>query len=570
MPNAIARGSIDALLARADAVAVRVAGANLLAFLTGLAIVAAWPTWSILFALAAYVLMVCWLIDWPKVFDEYSAAPTGLWVVPHAVFIISISILAVRHDAQLVLWLALVAMTLAAVSEGPIRLMAAKAYPALINYPGLSARAGGRLPSSAMFFVNSVVLGIIALSSTTDLSDGVALLAGGAALVFASTVLIDLAFVVRDRQRIESRLHRLLTDYQPAFAVHWHAAGGTDYQIGMWLPYLERLGEPFIVIVRTRTNLAEARQLTTAPIVLRRALEDLDDVVVPSLKIVFFVNNATKNCHMIPYRHLTHIQLNHGDSDKAPSFNPMFRMYDLDFVAGRAAIDRFADHGVPVPESMFAIVGRPQVENIGIAHGSIADVVSPVVLYAPTWSGFYDDTNYSSLLVGLEMIAALLKRGCTVVFRPHPYARRTPRFKKECERIIAALAADRAATGRAHIFGAEAESVMSVVDCFNAADMLLSDVSSVVADFLYSQKPFAMVSAAVPAEQFVDDVPMARAAYVVDGFGGKLTGFDDVLDEMLGADPLESVRRELKAYYLGDFPADGYADHFLREARKYL
>jgi hypothetical protein len=42
----------------------------------------------------------------------------------------------------------------------------------------------------------------------------------------------------------------------------------------------------------------------------------------------------------------------------------------------------------------------------------------------------------------------------------------------------------------------------------------------------------------------------------------------DVLDEMLGTDPLSSVRREMRTYYLGDFPSDRYVEAFLEEARR--
>ena len=37
-----------------------------------------------------------------------------------------------------------------------------------------------------------------------------------------------------------------------------------------------------------------------------------------------------------------------------------------------------------------------------------------------------------------------------------------------------------------------------------------------------------------------------------------------VFDNLLEDDPLEDVRREMKAYYLGDFAGTGYADTFVR------
>src|SRR5699024_10281902 len=144
---------------------------------------------------------------------------------------------------------------------------------------------------------------------------------------------------------------------------------------------------------------------------------DLDNVIVPSLRTAFYVNSAARNEDILSYTQLTHVQLNHGESDKGPSFSPVFRSYDKDFVAGQAAIDRFAANGVAMPESMFSIVGRPQVEDVQIADKPIEQVPGPTVLYAPTWAGFNADANYSSLQVGHHIISSLLARGCTVIFR---------------------------------------------------------------------------------------------------------------------------------------------------------
>ena len=43
-----------------------------------------------------------------------------------------------------------------------------------------------------------------------------------------------------------------------------------------------------------------------------------------------------------------------------------------------------------------------------------------------------------------------------------------------------------------------------------------------------------------------------------------------VLQQLLADDPAWSLRRQLKTYYLGDFPAEGYADGFLAAAQKYV
>ncbi|MFU8874712.1 CDP-glycerol glycerophosphotransferase family protein [Micromonospora sp. SL4-19] len=459
---------------------------------------------------------------------------------------------------------------LAVFSEPLLASVSDAVYPVSANLPGSGSRRDGRPDTSRVALVNGAAVLVALLCAFTNVSGVIALAVATAALGLALFTGLEALRRVRARRSSEAKLHAALTAYEPVFLVHWNAPVGTAYQLGMWLPYLERLGKKFFVLVRSQANFDEAVGLTNAPVVLRLGLQQLDDVIAPSLRAAFYVNTATMNNHVVRYTHLAHIQLNHGDSDKVPSHNPVFRVYDKNFVAGQAAIDRFAANGVSMPAKMFTIVGRPQVEKVAIAAGPIASITNPRVLYAPTWAGFYADSNYSSLIVGYDIIKALLARGCSVVFRPHPYSHRSPELSRECERIRTLLADDRRANGRPHVFGAEAEVEMTVADCFNASDAMVSDVSSVVADYLYSEKPFVMVAVSVPAAQFPEAFPLARAGYVIDAYGGRLQGLDDALDDLLGRDPLAATRHDLKKYYLGDIPADRYAQRFLDEASRYL
>src|SRR5690606_11017816 len=129
------------------------------------------------------------------------------------------------------------------------------------------------------------------------------------------------------------------------------------------------------------------------------------------------------------------------------------------------------------------------------------------------------------------------------------------------------LAADAQRTGRQHVYGPAATTEMSIVDCFNRADVLISDVSSVVSDFLFSEKPFAITDMVDEREQFVETFPLAHAAYVL---RRDLSNLDDVLDQLLKTDPLEQTRKEARAYYLGDFPVENYVDAFIEGANRYL
>ena len=147
------------------------------------------------------------------------------------------------------------------------------------------------------------------------------------------------------------------------------------------------------------------------------------------------------------------------------------------------------------------------------------------------------ETLLYSLPQGEQIVRALLARGLTVIFRPHPFSHEFPEDAGVVRRLEALLAADAAASGRAHLFGPAAETERSIVECINASDAMISDVSSVVSDYLFSGKPFALIAVPSPPDQFVRDFPVAAGSYVVDA---QLTNLDAVLDLMLGADPQSS------------------------------
>ncbi|MET9815486.1 hypothetical protein [Streptomyces sp. NPDC006355] len=88
-------------------------------------------------------------------------------------------------------------------------------------------------------------------------------------------------------------------------------------------------------------------------------------------------------------------------------------------------------------------------------------------------------------------------------------------------------------------------------DCFNVSDAMVSDISSVVSDFIASGKPYAVTdSAEVGAEEFKRNNTAVRAAVI-------LTNSANELGELLSAvrdpaaDPLAEDRKELKQYLLG-------------------
>ncbi|MFI0896885.1 hypothetical protein [Streptomyces sp. NPDC020983] len=103
-------------------------------------------------------------------------------------------------------------------------------------------------------------------------------------------------------------------------------------------------------------------------------------------------------------------------------------------------------------------------------------------------------------------------------------------------------------------------------DCFNQSDAMVSDISSVVSDFVATGKPYAITdSAGLGEQEFKRQNTAARAALILDNSAARV-------GELVAAvvrpeqDPLAEARREIREYLLGpDEPAS--IERFGRAAR---
>lgn len=88
-------------------------------------------------------------------------------------------------------------------------------------------------------------------------------------------------------------------------------------------------------------------------------------------------------------------------------------------------------------------------------------------------------------------------------------------------------------------------------DCFNVSDAMVSDISSVVSDFIASGKPYAVTdSAELGVEEFKRQNTAVRAATILSNSAAELGGLLDAVRDPAG-DPLAEDRGELKRYLLG-------------------
>ncbi|MGW0186596.1 hypothetical protein ACWDV7_12670 [Streptomyces sp. NPDC003362] len=88
-------------------------------------------------------------------------------------------------------------------------------------------------------------------------------------------------------------------------------------------------------------------------------------------------------------------------------------------------------------------------------------------------------------------------------------------------------------------------------DCFNVSDAMVSDISSVVSDFIASGKPYAVTdSGELGVEEFKRQNTAVRAAVILSNSAAELGELLDAVRDP-AADPLAQDRAELKEYLLG-------------------
>jgi hypothetical protein len=492
----------------------------------------------------------------------------GLYVGARLMLLVAVAgaMLARRPDDRGWIWLGTGLALLAVLAESSLRTTLTKTSPLAVHLPGVPVVPDGPFPTATLPVATVAAAALGLLLALPAAPGWCYTVVGAVALLIASTLWLHAGRSNLIARRAATNVRPALEAYQPAFAVYYAAVAGARYQLGMWLPYLERLGVPFIVITRSAETLPVIAKLTSAPVICPQRSSDkasLDHLVVPSLKAAFYVQGSSLNAFFQRFTQLTHVWLNHGDSDKRANFSARHATFDKLFVSGQQGVERYAAHGVKVPPERFAIVGRPQIERIQVVDAPPPPGAPRTVLYAPTWRGGRPATNYSSLFLGDKIVAALLERGATVIFRPHPLSYNEPTDAGVISAIQSRLATDRAATGRAHIWGPGAETERDIPDCINAVDALVTDVSSVASDFLASGKPIAMVAIQSSGDAFTAEFAMARVSYVIEK---DLSTLGTALDHLLGEDILREKRLAYRHHCLGDHLGPGAAEEFLRVA----
>jgi len=312
--------------------------------------------------------------------------------------------------------------------------------------------------------------------------------------------------ILRSRKARSTLARRLPSVPQPDDAsvqivVYFADTRVNMYQIRQWYAPLAELAKtrPVAIIARSPGTMLTLLDESPVPVVYLRKVVDLERFIhSQDIKIVFYVNQNTKNFQMFRYGRMWHVFINHGESDKMYMTTNQFKAYDYSFVAGDAARERLARKLWDFDVDRKAIpIGRPQADHFAGALPYPADDRT-VVLYAPTWEGDRDSAAYGSIAThGVGLVTALLASvDHRVVYRPHPRSGVVdPAYGAANRAIIAAIAAANAADPTAHhVFDEGNELGWQLA----GADVAITDVSAMVYDRLATGRPLIVTRPVSP------------------------------------------------------------------------
>ena len=310
------------------------------------------------------------------------------------------------------------------------------------------------------------------------------------------------------------RAHPLPADGSIKIAVYFADSSVNLYQLRQWYAPLVELSStwPVAIISRSPGAVLDLWDESPLPAYYLRTVADLEAFVASQdIRIVFYVNQNTRNFQMFRYGRMWHVFINHGESDKMYMTTNQFKAYDYSLVAGDAAIERLRHKlwNFDFAKRVIAI-GRPQADHLAGDLPYTPDDRT-VVLYAPTWEGDRASAAYGSIAShGVALVTALLETGHhRLMYRPHPRSGVVDRDYAAANRaIIAAIGRANAADPIAqHVFDDSPQLGWQLA----AADVAITDISAMVYDRLATGKPL-IVTRPVAPEAEIDESGYLGAA----------------------------------------------------------
>jgi hypothetical protein len=135
------------------------------------------------------------------------------------------------------------------------------------NLPGAPFQANKIFTPSNLYAALTVVVALIGITVAIVAKPWAVEVVAGI-VVIAQLAVIGQAVLRLLREHLAPKILReALAHYQPEFLLYFSAPDNTEYHVAMWLPYLERLGRPFMIVLREEPAFKTVAAMTKSPVV---------------------------------------------------------------------------------------------------------------------------------------------------------------------------------------------------------------------------------------------------------------------------------------------------------------
>lgn len=267
--------------------------------------------------------------------------------------------------------------------------------------------------------------------------------------------------------------------FDPEAMICWSGTLAAPH-LRVWQAYLKASRHRLALLcTRNKGRSQAARNLGAVPIyeVVRGFPPKVFLPRAGSLGALLYPTNTLPNVNYIRrFPDLMHVHIGHGDSDKHTSASRVNLSYDYVMLANQNAMDRYRRNGVEIEPNRFVAIGGNVIPGVEprTSGGTLANV-----LYAPTFEGKMPSGNLSSVERAHGALMSFAAATPELLHcRLHPaLGSRDPRFSELGDALVQLQGTPRK---------------MSKADAFNWSDLIVSDLSGVQAEYLFTGKPIVV------------------------------------------------------------------------------
>lgn len=265
------------------------------------------------------------------------------------------------------------------------------------------------------------------------------------------------------------------------------------YQLSYAKSIYDKLGGEFIApsfrkLLKFKWNLSkginrEGEQHKSSIKIIKRDIKNLSNLsgTIISQSNTRIINNNNS---------INTIFLGHGTGDKKYGGNPEILLgYDYHFISGNKHLEKLKDIGINISNDRLISIGNPRFdyylnnlsdEKTYLKYLKVRDISLPTVLYAPTWQW-----GGGTLRELVYKLARKLSKNYNLIVRPHHFD----------SHLLPMLKIWAFSQGLDNIYFSNPNNILfeDTMEVFASSDILLSDTSSLIYEYLITGKPIIRI-----------------------------------------------------------------------------